>query len=164
MLNRNLEPRMVRSPVGIWAWFDSLPTSIILWWAFVIRSAILEVTLMVSLDRDSCLSKSILVLFSERRVHLLEKSANSVFQEMCIPSLTIVIGIANYPLGKPPALPGDSQSLTFSGVGSSFRASETRPGIQKPLDSCFPRNDGNKNTCHRLIVSFFFDRLRLGPF
>jgi len=50
---------------------------------------------MVSLDRDSCLSKSILVLFSERRVHLLEKSANSAFQEMCIPSLTIVIGIAN---------------------------------------------------------------------
>ena len=54
------------------------------------------------------------------------------------------MGKINYPLGKPPALPGDSQSLTFSGVGSSFRASETRPGIQKTLDSCFRRNDGNQ--------------------
>ncbi len=56
----------------------------------------------------------------------------------------------NYPLGKPPALPGDSQSLTFSGIGLSFRASETRPGIQKTLDAGFRRNDGNKNTYHRL--------------
>ena len=39
--------------------------------------------------------------------------------------------ISNYHLGKPPALPGDSRSLTVPGVGSSFRASETRPGIQK---------------------------------
>ena len=52
--------------------------------------------------------------------------------------------------GKPPALPGDSQSLTFSGVGSSFRAGETRPGIQKTLDSCFRRNDGNKDSYDRL--------------
>jgi hypothetical protein len=34
-------------------------------------------------------------------------------------------------MGKPPALPGDSQSLTVPGVGSSFRTRETRPGIQK---------------------------------
>ena len=28
---------------------------------------------------------------------------------------------------------------------SSFRASETRPGIQKKLDSCFRRNDVNES-------------------
>ncbi len=69
--------------------------------------------------------------------------------------LTLKIFPTNYPLGKPPALPGDSQSLTFSGVGLSFRASETRPGIQKPLDSCFRRNDGNKNSYHRLSNDCF---------
>ncbi len=41
------------------------------------------------------------------------------------------------PDGKPPALPGYSQSLTVPGVESSFRASETRPGIQKALDFCW---------------------------
>jgi len=58
--------------------------------------------------------------------------------------------VNNFHLGKPPALLGDLQSLTFPGVGSSFRASETRPGIQKTLDSCFRRNDGDKNTYHKL--------------
>ena len=55
-----------------------------------------------------------------------------------------VTGAFKIILDTPPPRPGDSQSLTFSGVGSSFRASETRPGIQKTLDSCFRRNDGKK--------------------
>jgi hypothetical protein len=59
-------------------------------------------------------------------------------------------GPFNCHLGKPPALPGDSQSLTFAGVRLSFRASETRPGIQETPDFCFRRNDGNENTYHRL--------------
>jgi hypothetical protein len=43
----------------------------------------------------------------------------------------------------------------FQNVESSFRASEARPGIQKKMDSCFRRNEGNKNFCDRLNNKWF---------
>ena len=38
----------------------------------------------------------------------------TITKEIDIPMDTLYKLIDNYPLGKPPALPGDSQSLTFS--------------------------------------------------
>ena len=47
-------------------------------------------------------------------------------------------------IGNPPALPGRLPEFDGSG-NTSFRASETRPEIQRPLDSCFRRNDDREN-------------------